>query len=389
MSVEMSELNHIIARCSEIIDDPYRKLAGKKWPGPGYFGYSCVFAPEEILHAAGFIPIRLFAHYKGRRFTEKFLPAQTCGFARNLLETFRDQQLDFMAGCIFTHCCDVLWGCFRAVKKFWPKTVYHINTPYKGNHTHNRDFLVHELEKFKQDLEQTYHLKITDRDLERSIAIYRENHRLLTGLRRFLKEGHMSGTDYFIVQKAGYFIPKETHNEILLELNHFLENTGSKGKQQQGKKSLKLLVSGFLNGEIEYIKYIEDLGADVAADDLCGFSRYLVPAGSGPYERCFENPLQEISCNCLSRFCPMGVKNKEWYSLLKEKYRESGSQAIIFFIYPFCDQQAIEYVLLKHQLEKEGIKTLFLQPSVNARVSGQIETRLEAFLEMLREKPEY
>ncbi|UCH94848.1 MAG: 2-hydroxyacyl-CoA dehydratase, partial [Candidatus Aminicenantes bacterium] len=68
-----------------------------------------------------------------------------------------------------------------------------------------------------------------------------------------------------------------------------------------------------------------------------------------------------------------------------ERYLASGSQGIVFFIYPFCDQQCIEYVLVKNQLEKDGIKSLFLQPSVHTGVSGQMVTRLEAFLEMLQE----
>ena len=75
MSVEINKLNQIISRCSGIIDDPYQRLAEQKDAGAKYYGYTCIFAPEEVLHAAGFIPIRLFADYRGTRFTDKYLPA--------------------------------------------------------------------------------------------------------------------------------------------------------------------------------------------------------------------------------------------------------------------------------------------------------------------------
>ena len=92
-----------------------------------------------------------------------------------------------------------------------------------------------------------------------------------------------------------------------------------------------------------------------------------------------------MSSNYLSKFCPVGIKDLESYSLLKERYLETGAQAIVFFIYPFCDQQCTEYVLVKHRLEKDNIKTLFLQPSVHTGISGQMATRIEAFLEMMQE----
>ncbi|UCH92125.1 MAG: 2-hydroxyacyl-CoA dehydratase, partial [Candidatus Aminicenantes bacterium] len=309
MSVEMSELNQIIARCSGIIDDPYRRLAEKKDAETRYFGYSCIFAPEEVLHAAGFVPIRLFADYKGTRFTDKYLPAQSCEFARNLLETFRNRQLDFLEGCIFTHCCDILWGCFGGIKRFWQKPIYYLNTPLKGTHSYACDFLCHELEKFVHYLEKTFQVEITQENLEKSAAVYRQNHRLLKQLQRLLTEGYISGSDYLIVQKAGYFIPKQAHNQILLELTRCLESLQTTDQhQEQVKKSLKLLVSGFINGEIEPIKYIEDLGGTVVADDLCGFSRYLA---SDAGDETFAHPLREISVNYLSKFCPVGIKDVE------------------------------------------------------------------------------
>lgn len=376
----MRKLKDIIEECSELIGNPYRKLVQENSQNHKYFGYLCIFTPEEIIHAAGFVPIRLFSDYEGTRFTDKYLPSQTCLFVRGLIETFRAGRFDFLEGCVLTHCCDALWGSFLAVKNFWAKDIYYINTPYKSNWNLAQHFLSQELEKYIRYLEGTYHVEITDQKLETSITVYNENHQLIHQLQCFCREGRISGSDYFTVQKAGYFIPKERHNELLLELIGILNATGDKTEQE--RKKVKLVLSGFFNGDVNFIKYIERAGGAVVADDLCGFSRYL-EVDSTP-SSC-HSPLQKISFKTLRKFCPVGLKDKEWYTLVKEKYVQASAQGIIFSIYPFCDQQAIDYVSIRHRLNEDGIKTLFIQPTLNFKGSGQIETRIEAFLEMLQE----
>jgi benzoyl-CoA reductase/2-hydroxyglutaryl-CoA dehydratase subunit BcrC/BadD/HgdB len=82
--------------------------------------------------------------------------------------------------------------------------------------------------------------------------------------------------------------------------------------------------------------------------------------------------------------CPSKHKGPHAHieTLLKE-VQESGAKGIIFLLYKYCETYFFDYPDLKQALESKGIPTLLLEVEDPSYSIGQVEVRIQAFVEML------
>jgi benzoyl-CoA reductase/2-hydroxyglutaryl-CoA dehydratase subunit BcrC/BadD/HgdB len=69
--------------------------------------------------------------------------------------------------------------------------------------------------------------------------------------------------------------------------------------------------------------------------------------------------------------------------VLKE-YKESKAQGIVHYSLQFCHTYNIEAIKLKEACEKHHIPFLAIESDYSPEDVGQIQTRVEAFLEQVR-----
>jgi benzoyl-CoA reductase/2-hydroxyglutaryl-CoA dehydratase subunit BcrC/BadD/HgdB len=250
-----------------------------------------------------------------------------------------------------------------------------------NNETHDQntiDFLIYELQRLKSFLEERLHVTISPQAILNSIKIYHQNARLLEKLSIFRQEGLLSVDEYYTLFKIGYFIRKEEHNTLISEALKALESRCYPDFNK--KKKIKILVMGFINGDVNFIRFLKNFGMTIIADDLCGFSRYTTVK---LLNKTIENPFTTIASSLLQRYCPLKISNENHFSRILSIYRNTGAQGIVILIYPFCDVQSINQAWLKHQLQEADIPVISLQPSLNIDNTAQLETRLEAFMEIV------
>ena len=131
----------------------------------------------------------------------------------------------------------------------------------------------------------------------------------------------------------------------------------------------------------EFIRFIEDKGASVVADGLCfGMRNYrgLIDEGA-------EDPLQALSERYTRREpCPAVINSFDSsFDILKETIREWRIDGLVSARLKFCDHWAGRRKMLVDGLRPDGIPVLDLEREYNTAGSGQIGTRVQAFLEML------
>ena len=68
--------------------------------------------------------------------------------------------------------------------------------------------------------------------------------------------------------------------------------------------------------------------------------------------------------------------------MIKE-FRESKAQGIINYSLQFCHTYNIEEIRIRQACEQEGIPYLFIESDYSAEDIGQLQTRIEAFLEQI------
>ena len=170
---------------------------------------------------------------------------------------------------------------------------------------------------------------------------------------------------------------KREHNKVLEEL---LQKLPSRSLDDQGER---LMILGSEDDDTEFIAMVEDLGARIVIDEHCTGTRYF-------YEEVNTNgdALASIAERYVKRIaCP----SKDWPKRTRLNHivklaKEYDVQGAIVMQMKFCDPHELDTPAIKEALENDvGIPTIFLEFDVTVPI-GQFKTRVEAFLEIIREE---
>jgi benzoyl-CoA reductase/2-hydroxyglutaryl-CoA dehydratase subunit BcrC/BadD/HgdB len=118
----------------------------------------------------------------------------------------------------------------------------------------------------------------------------------------------------------------------------------------------------------------------VADDDLASCGRRIKTAGlnkSDPFE---------ILAEAYFKMPPCSTKDSPSSERLESiigKVEKSGSKGVIFNLVKFCEPELFDAPFLVDQLKARGTPALVIDSEVNQGMSGQLKTRLEAFVEMI------
>jgi benzoyl-CoA reductase/2-hydroxyglutaryl-CoA dehydratase subunit BcrC/BadD/HgdB len=92
-----------------------------------------------------------------------------------------------------------------------------------------------------------------------------------------------------------------------------------------------------------------------------------------------ERYVMPCTCPCFTSEEGNQDRMDKILTLLKD-YKITG---VIYHVIRGCHLYAMEYMRLKRLFEKEGMPIYYLDTEYSREDSGQIKTRIEAFLEML------
>lgn len=139
----------------------------------------------------------------------------------------------------------------------------------------------------------------------------------------------------------------------------------------------KVFLSGNILNQTLLIEEIEKAGAQVVGDDLCTGSRYFertIDAKGAPFERLALGYLERPPC---ARMVP----SEERLSALRKKILGAQADKVIYVTVKFCDCSLHEFPIVRAMLAQEGIPVLLIETEDRASSTGQVRTRIQAFLE--------
>lgn len=359
----------------EIYNNRYKIAQRVKQDGQKIIGYFSDYIPEEIMYAGGVLPVWVTGG--GSTVTEatSYLPSFFCPYFRDAFEAGLKGKYSYLDGIVISRTCDPA----RHIYSLWTsniKTAYsHFLALPSKNSPEAVSCLKNELERFKNSLENYTSKKISTQNLESAIHIYNENRSLLRQLYELGLDDNppLLGSEVFQITRAGFVISKEEHNHMLRQLLSNLPSSGNKDKT-------RVLFSGCVIDDISILKTTEELGGNVVTDDTCSGLRYFwgdVATNSEPLEALAFRYLNKIPAPY--KYPP----DRRIDNLVKmaQRYNVKG---VISVVRKFCDNYAFEGPFLKQRLEAEGIPLLSLEVDQIGESSGQLKTRIEAFLEVIR-----
>lgn len=348
-----------------------------RFPDHHAMGTLCSYVPEEMIHAAGFTPVRLRGTTVPLRRVDAYLQSFTCALCRSTLDQMLAGALDFLSGTIFAHTCDAmqaqadLWRMNTPTSHFMDTVMQPTNlgTPAA------RAYLMAELDRFRGRLAGFAGRPITDEDLRSSITLYDETRRLVRALQD--RRDRFGSRAFYDILDAAQVMPRERFNPLLAELLAALEKPAD-GQARRDNRPRLFLIGAVLD-EPRLWDLIDEVGAQVVGDDLCSGSRHFheqVGAAGDPVVNLADYYLRRPPCP--TKFHP----SHDPGAYLLEQIAKVRAGGVVFALEKFCEPHAFDYGLIRSELEDVGVPHLLLEmeqtPSLEA-----LRTRLQAFIEML------
>lgn len=375
MRLEAAEM---LRAFSAMWEDPYAAVAARAAErGERPIGYLCSYAPEEIMHAAGFTPVRIVGAERTIIRADSHLQTYCCSLARTTLDLALTRDLDFLEGAVFVQTCDTM----QRLSDIWRLNTrfrFHgdVVLPARMGEPAAERYIGAELRAFRKRIEEYVGAEVPDSAIASSIAVYNHNRDLCERLYS-LSGVALTGTEVLSAVMAGTTMRKEEHSAMLERLLDAL--CGEEGPTPDDR--VPLVVSGSLCGSPDFVRMVEGLGAIVVDDDLCCGHRAI--EGRAPET---GDPVEAVARRLSERpACP--AKHSAARSRpddLAVRVKGSGARGVIFYLQHFCDPHAFDYPALRARLSEDGIPSLLVEWEHQAPSTGQMRTRVEAFLEMIR-----
>jgi len=354
-----------------------RDSVAAEWKKTGKKVVGCIstYTPEEIVYAAGALPVEIMGRAENFSRADAYLPSFACSFTRGFLETLLEERYGYLDLLTVPSTCDSIRGFYAIWKQISDKPYTYL-LHYPTNRSEEAyKYFAEEIERFKNFMEDFSGKKISEKDLRNAIDVYNENRSLLKKLYwlRRRESPPISGVEALEVVLSSMTAPKNLHNQILEKLLGEITE-----RQDYPDGEARLLVSGHIVDDPDILKVIEDSGGIVVSDDLDSGSRYfwgLVDSEA--------KPIEGISRRYMGIPSPYGSPIRDRINYLKTMVKAFQVEGIVFLSRKFCEPYLFDYVTLGKAVKEEGIPSLYLEYEYPL-AKGALKTRVEAFVEMLR-----
>ncbi|APH14658.1 2-hydroxyglutaryl-CoA dehydratase, D-component family protein [Clostridium sporogenes] len=358
--------------------DEHRKKGGK------VVGTFCVFVPEEIIVAAKALSVGLCA---GSQFWiedgEKVLPRNMCP----LIKAFMGAKIG--GTCPYFQSCDMVIGetTCDGKKKAWEildeyVPVHVMDLPQMKR---DKDFKKwgEEINDLIKKVEEITGNKITVEALKEGIRVTNAKRKALKRLYdlRKYKPSPISGLDCLLITQIAFYDDPKRFTEKVHELCDELEER-IKNSQESNKK--RILITGtpmaLPNWKLHSI--IESLDAEVVVEETCTGTRYFEGEVSEEGET-LEELIKNLADRYLNINCACFTPNTGRIDDIIKYTKEYEADGVIDTNLSFCHTYAVEHRDVEANLKEKNIPIMHIETDYSTEDSGQIKTRVEAFLEMI------
>jgi predicted CoA-substrate-specific enzyme activase len=347
-------------------------------------GYLCTYTPPEMLTAAGvgFARIDKCGSPTVVAEGEVIVKSVMCDMSKSVVGHFRTKEplheaLDQVA-TFYT--CDTMRATSNAINHYF-KPSYGYVLPRTPDKPSSREFFRGEMIAFGKDLEKLTGKPLEEKALRESIQLHRKLRQTVHRISDLRKRNRppLSGGDFLEITRAYRSLPAEEQLPILEDLYQRLSAV-----PDDDTPRLRFMVCGGImaDGDRRLMDLLEkDIGVNVVVEDHCtGLSPfyYDLQETDDPYRDLANAYLDQAPC---ARQSPL-TKRIDFAAMLTQEYRVD---AVIYYTLKFCPSFSQTKGLFMRRFHDLGLPALELDTDYSQGDTGQIKTRLEAFVEVLKE----
>jgi benzoyl-CoA reductase subunit C len=215
-------LKEVLDRAEALYRD-LRLGAVKEWKartGGLAVGFMPVYAPRELLHSQGVLPVGIMGAgddleiIRGDAYYQSYI----CHIPRSTIEMALSGHLDPLDGMLFPAICDVIRNLSGIWKMHFPaKFVRYLDVPQNFDPEMGGRFWRKELEGIAAELAERGARPYDPEALRRSIALYNDHRAAVQGLYalRAQKPWIVPTGELYAILRAGLVLPPEEHLEMM------------------------------------------------------------------------------------------------------------------------------------------------------------------------------
>ncbi|MCI8708879.1 MAG: 2-hydroxyacyl-CoA dehydratase [Dorea sp.] len=349
-------------------------------------GMFCSYTPLELFDAAGVSVVGLCGtSNEPIADAEKVLPKNLCPLIKS------SYGFAYTEKCPYTYFCDFIVGettCDGKKKMFELlndiKETYVLHLPQSQKRAYVKDIWYEEVKLLKEYLEERYGIEITDEKLRE--AARKRNELRKTQMELYTLQGAvppaMKATEVMSTLAQGMFnFGVDAQHASYKAKVDAAKTALANGEKPVDEKAKRILLTGCPStGVIQKVGMtIENNGGVIVCLDDCGGERtqkMLVDENA-------EDILRAISDRYLEIHCSVMTTNEGRIENTREMCRKYKADGVIEMVLQACHTFNVESTLMQKMCEQEGIPYMKLETDYSTTDSGQIETRLAAFIEML------
>ena len=363
-------------------------LAAKEYKEQGgkLAGCLCSYTPLEVIDAAGMAAIGLCG------MSDEAIPDAETVLPKNLCPLIKGTYgFALTEKCPYTYFSDLIVGetTCDGKKKMYElladlKDVHVLHLPQSQARSWAADIWYEEVKLLVQELERRFDVSITDEKLRDAVRLRNRYRRALVRLYELQRSEPpaMRGVELMSTLLASTFsFDVETFVAQLEALGDERARAYAEGERPVSASAKRIMLTGCPSGGVlnKVGKAIEDNGGVVVCLDDCSgerTNRLMVDEGA-------DAILRAIADRYLAINCPVMTPNEgrlDNAAAMARAYRVDG---VVEGVLQACHTFNVEAEHVRRRMEAEGIPYLKLETDYSQGDTGQVETRLGAFLEMV------
>ena len=389
----MKDLKHLIY-FESLLENANNELVQKaQADGKICLGYTCYHVPEVLLNLGDCFSVRLRAPNTGSLdIATYYMSNYTCEYARALVERSIEGGYKFLDAMIGVDACSMM---NRAMEHFEILNVNdkekffvtHCDIPFKVvDYTidaYVTQMRVHVLDR----LHETFGVDTSDKAIRKAVKEHNEVCKIISEIGEMRKAENpvITGYEFHLLNLVSFTCPKAL---ILPYLKETLKELKTRKPDPKPWFRARVAIVGSEIDDPSLTKLIEDAGAYVVSDRYC--------FGSTPGREIIELNDEE---DVLRQICRHVMEHSECARYISDEKvhqrretadrlaKEYHAEGIIYEPMKYCDYWGFERALVSHVMAEEyGWPVLSVDRLYNNGNSGQLRTRVQAFVESLEIK---
>ena len=389
----MKDLKHLIY-FESLLENANNELVQKaQADGKICLGYTCYHVPEVLLNLGDCFSVRLRAPNTGSLdIATYYMSNYTCEYARALVERSIEGGYKFLDAMIGVDACSMM---NRAMEHFEILNVNdkekffvtHCDIPFKVvDYTidaYVTQMRVHVLDR----LHETFGVDTSDKAIRKAVKEHNEVCKIISEIGEMRKAENpvITGYEFHLLNLVSFTCPKAL---ILPYLKETLKELKTRKPDKVSPFRARVAIVGSEIDDPSLTKLIEDAGAYVVSDRYC--------FGSTPGREIIELNDEE---DVLRQICRHVMEHSECARYISDEKvhqrretadrlaKEYHAEGIIYEQMKYCDYWGFERALVSHVMAEEyGWPVLSVDRLYNNGNSGQLRTRVQAFVESLEIK---